>query len=62
MAHACGYCDWQTAEPEQVVSGCLAAWHVYEQHPEIWRRVIGDRVPRDPDPRDPAVRAQISGN
>jgi hypothetical protein len=60
--HVCTNCGWQTLEPEQVVSGCLAAWHVYEQHPELWRRVMGDRPPGDPDPRIPSVRMQISGN
>lgn len=62
MAHSCNFCDWETAEPERAVSGCLASWHVYEKHPDVWRRVIGDRPPLDPDPRIPAVRAQISGN
>jgi hypothetical protein len=62
MAHSCNHCDWATAEPEQHVSGPLAAWHVYEDHPDVWRRVIGDRPPRDPDPRIPSVRAQVSGN
>jgi hypothetical protein len=60
--HVCKYCDWQTLEPEPAVSGGLATWHVYEQHPEAWRRIVGDRPPRDPDPRIPSVRMQISGN
>ena len=62
MAHSCGHCEWQTMEPEYRVSGCLATWHVYENHPDVWRRIMGDRPPRDPDPRDPAVRMRISGN
>jgi hypothetical protein len=62
MALACNHCDWATAEPELAVSQCLATWHVYEEHPEIWQRIFGDRPPRDPDPRIPAVRMQISGN
>ena len=64
MAHSCNqpHCDWRTAEPDRLISGCLATWHVYEEHPDVWRRVIGDRPPLDPDPRIPAVRAQISGN
>lgn len=62
MAHSCNYCSWNTAEPDQLITGCLAAWHVYENHPDVWRAVIGDRLPLDPDPRIPAVRAQLSGN
>lgn len=62
MAHSCNFCGWETAEPERTVTGFLASWHVYEKHPELWRAVIGDRPPLDPDPRDPAVRARISGN
>jgi hypothetical protein len=55
-------CGWQTLNPEQPVSEGLAVWHVYEDHPDVWRQIAGDRPPRDPDPRDPAVRARISGN
>jgi hypothetical protein len=62
MAACCNFCDWETGEPERSVAGCLATWHVYEKHPDIWRQVAGDRPPLDPDPRIPAVRAQISGN
>jgi hypothetical protein len=40
----------------------MATWHVYEDHLDIWLALIGDRPPLDPDPRDPAVRMQISGN
>lgn len=62
MAHVCSQCPWRTSEPEPAVSGALASWHVYEQHPESWRQAIGDRPPRDPDPRIPAVRVRLSGN
>jgi hypothetical protein len=64
MAHVCRQpgCGWQTAEPEQAVAEALSVWHVYEEHPEVWRRLAGDRPPLDPDPRDLAVRMQISGN
>jgi hypothetical protein len=55
-------CKWQTGEPEEFVSQCLASWHVYEDHPDIWLALIGDRPPQDPDPRIPAVRMMISGN
>lgn len=27
-----------------------AVWHVYDTHPEVWKRVIGDRPPLDPRP------------
>ena len=64
MAHSCRQpgCEWHIAELEEFVSQCMATWHVYEDHPDIWQALIGDRPPRDPDPRDPAVRMQISGN
>lgn len=62
MARACAFCGWHTREPDQAVTGFLATWHVYEKHPEIRRQVMGDRPPRDPDPRIPWVRMQVSGN
>lgn len=62
MAHSCNHCPWRTADPDRFVSGCLASWHVYEAHPDIWRAVFGDRPPLDPDPRDPVARMRISGN
>jgi hypothetical protein len=55
-------CGWETAEPEELIAKCRTTWHVYEDRPDIWLALIGDRPPRDPDPRIPAVRAQISGN
>jgi hypothetical protein len=61
--HGCNVadCKWTSGEqPNHAISGCLASWHVYEEHPEIWKRVIGDRPPNDPDPRDPAVFATMS--
>ena len=62
MAASCNFCDWETGEPQRHVAGCMATWHVYEQHPDIWRQVAGDRPPADPDPRNQAERALISGN
>jgi hypothetical protein len=44
-------CQWATEAPIKDVVGCAAAWHVYEEHPEVWRSVFGDRPPQDPDPR-----------
>lgn len=46
-------CDWDTDEPIHHVAGCLASWHVYETHPDVWREKVGDRPPVDPDPRTP---------
>lgn len=52
-------CGWETSEPIRDIAGCLATWHVYEQHPDVWKDVAGDRPPRDPDPRSPEVRAAM---
>jgi hypothetical protein len=52
-------CGWKTGEPVQDIAGCLASWHVYEEHPEEWLRVFGIRPPLDPDPRIPAVRQYL---
>jgi hypothetical protein len=67
MAAICyqGGCGWQTGEPVRVIAECLATWHVYEKHPAVWRSVIGDRPPADPDPRTPegrAVLAELTGS
>jgi hypothetical protein len=58
MAHSCTIkgCKWYTIEPNRHYSGCLASWHVYEEHPDVWRGLFGDRPPNDPDPRDPEQR------
>lgn len=53
-------CDWMTGEPVRDIAGCLAAWHVYEDHPEVWRELFGSRPPVDPDPRIPEVRMALS--
>lgn len=37
--------------PTRTQAQDAAVWHVYEHHPEEWRRVIGDRPPLNPDPR-----------
>lgn len=51
-----------SAETREDIAGCLATWHVYENHPDVWRSVIGDRPPVDPDPRDQQQRmAMILG-
>jgi hypothetical protein len=46
-------CGWFTEEPVEAIAGCLATWHVYEKHRDVWDKVLGDRPPRDPDPRTP---------
>jgi hypothetical protein len=46
-------CEWFTDEPVEAIARCLATWHVYEDHRDVWNKVIGDRLPRDPDPRTP---------
>jgi hypothetical protein len=37
----------------------VAVWHVYEDHPDVWRELAGDRPPDAPDVRDPAVRRKM---
>jgi hypothetical protein len=49
-------CGWRSDEPKEYISGCLATWHVYEEHPDIWKGVFGDRPPIDPDVRIPEQR------
>ena len=53
-------CVWATGEPVEVISGCLATWHVYEQHRDVWKNVMGDRPPSDPDPRTPEGQGKIA--
>ncbi len=48
----CQLCPWQSREwPTRDQAGCEATWHVYEDHPEVWRSMFGDNPPRDPHPR-----------
>jgi hypothetical protein len=49
-------CNWETDEPSRHISGCLATWHVYEEHPDAWKSLFGDRPPIDPDVRIPEQR------
>ncbi len=56
----CNMCGWQSGpQPSRDIAGYLSTWHVYEQHPEVWRVIAGDRMPADPDPRDPIVRKYL---
>jgi hypothetical protein len=41
---------------------CACTWHVYEDHRDIWLEQVGDRPPRDPDPRDPLFDMLYGGN
>jgi len=52
----CGLCEWAAEEVTRHAAGSLASWHVYEQHPDTWRSLFGDRPPIDPDPRTAAGR------
>jgi hypothetical protein len=53
-------CKWQDYNRLALVSKCLATWHVYEEHPEIWEKVVkSNRPPRDPDPRTEEGLAEI---
>lgn len=60
---ACNGCDWKESHGPVLVHGKpirsgqtegqrAATWHVYTEHPEIWKRVIGsERKPHDKRPR-----------
>jgi hypothetical protein len=51
-----GDCEWVSGLcPSQDIAGFLSSWHVFEEHRGIWNKAIGDRLPRDPDPRKPEV-------
>lgn len=52
--HHTAYCDicehtrtWPTAEQARD----YAVWHVFENHHQRWVALLGDRPPRNPDPR-----------
>lgn len=49
----CSLCPWTVGAATHHEGGCLASWHLYEEHPGVWRGFHGDRAPRDPDPRTP---------
>jgi hypothetical protein len=51
-------CNWKTNIPSRHISGCLATWHVYEKHYDVWVRVIGECPPIDPDVRTAEGLAQ----
>lgn len=52
-------CKWITPELNKEIAGCLATWHVYENHKDVWFNLFGERPPLDPDPRIPGVRKLI---
>jgi hypothetical protein len=37
--------------PTELLAQGDAVWHIYEDHPKEWVRLIGDRPPKDFDPR-----------
>lgn len=60
MRTACSLCSWRSEAAGRQVVACLAAWHVYEEHQDAWKAVIGSgRPPRDPDVRRPEERAWV---
>lgn len=49
---SCSLCPWVSRFwPSYDEAGCNATWHVFENHPDHWRALFGDRPPTDPDPR-----------
>ena len=65
MTQACTQCPWRTDEPVARIAEVRSVWHVYREHPDTWRKVIGsDRPPQDPDPDTAdglAALAAVSG-
>lgn len=56
-------CGWTAEAPVKDIVGCAATWHVYEEHPEVWQKVAGDRPPVDPDPRtDEGMQVIVAWN
>lgn len=54
-------CGWISgSQPNATVAGCMATWHVYEEHRDVWVTLAGDRLPADPDPRIPAVYQSLA--
>ncbi|HEV2175235.1 MAG TPA: hypothetical protein VGR71_16800 [Nitrospira sp.] len=52
-------CSWTAEDPIQDLAGCLATWHIFEEHPDVWTEIFGSGRPLDPDPRTESGRAEI---
>jgi hypothetical protein len=52
-------CEWKETCATRDVAKCAATWHVYENHKDTWAKIVGDRPPRDPDPRTEEGMAAI---
>lgn len=53
MSHSiCNVCGWVSKNwPTEDQAGNESTWHVYEEHPEVWRGIFLNSTPTDPDPR-----------
>jgi len=47
----CPYCGCREAWSTDVAATAAASWHLYEQHPLTWERIIG--VGREPSAQRP---------
>ena len=43
----CSLCDWREWSASEEVAQVLSVWHVYQEHPEAWRLLLGKRAPAD---------------
>lgn len=55
----CHLCEWQDWAASEEVAKAESVWHVYREHPQRWRSLIGTRQPREPDPHTAHGRQQL---
>lgn len=46
----CNLCPWNEHRESEMVAQWAAVWHVYQEHYSVWRNVVGNRPPQDPNP------------
>ena len=45
------YCEWHgVVVPNEYVAHCVGIWHIYRQHPDVWRDKYPFTTPSEPDP------------
>lgn len=46
LSGQCNLCGWMSrSTPSRTDAQEAAVWHVYEEHPEEWQSLFGDRPP-----------------
>lgn len=48
----CTRCLWRESWTTKLAAMAAAVWHVFEEHPEDWRRVIGKQPPSCLEPKE----------